>query len=249
MQHPSFRNPPIVEAVAALRFAAAEPWSEDLRKRIVERLMPLYPGESRQEVQIELQTRFAGPETTTTTRSAPARILMLTEDGKGLAGVGAGLLTVHVLRPYPGWAVFEARVKDAARAVVEESGATSLLEVAVRYIDRIALPAGEVANLADFFTAIPRRPTDMPGQLAAFQLITEAHDPETGTVAVLTTSAVPPGAGESFVMLYDLNLLRLYPPEKPLPADDYLQVLNALHEQQFRIFMDSVTDKTKELFA
>lgn len=249
MSHERFRNPPIIEAVAALRFAVAEPWSNDLRRRIANRLRPLYPGEERQEVQLEFQTRVAGLETSTTTRSAPARLLLLTEDGTGLAGIGPGVISVHVLKPYPGWAEFEARVQAAVAAVQEETEANALLEVAIRYIDRIALSEGEGLSLTEYFTAIPPRPDDMPRQLTAYQLITEAQDPDTGTIAVLTTSAVPPGKGESFVMLYDLNLLRRYQPEKPLPVGDFLAVLNALHDQQYRIFMDSITPKTKELFA
>lgn len=249
MPHETFRNPPIVEAVAALRFAVKEPWSAELRQRIAARLKVLYPGQEREEVQFEIQTRFEGPEPTATTRSAPVRLLLTTEDGTGLAGVGLGVLSVHVLKPYPGWDEFQGRIKAAVDQLQDEIKAVDLLEVAIRYIDRIALPAVEGLNLIDYFTAIPRRPIDMPGQLTAYQLITEAHDPDTGTVAVLTTSAVPPGPGESFVMLYDLNLLRRYPPDQPLPLADYLAVLNELHERQYRIFMDSVTNKAKELFA
>lgn len=249
MAHERFRNPPIVEAVAALRFANAPAWTDDARKRIASRLKGTYAGQERQEVQVELETKFAGPETTTTTRSSPTRLLLTTEDGTGLAGIGPGVVSVHVLKPYPGWEAFEERIQAAVRAAQDETQADGLIEVAIRYIDRIALPAGDSRSLAEYFTAIPRRPSDMPGQLAAFQLITEAHDPDTGTIAVLTTSAVPPGKGESFAMLYDLNLLRLYRPEKPLPVGEYRAVLGALHAQQYKIFMDSITDKTRELFA
>lgn len=249
MSHKRFRNSPIVEAVAALRFANSQIWSDDVRRRIASRLKSMYPGQEREEVQVEFLTSFAGHEATTTARSAPSRLLLTTEDGAGLVGIGSGVLSVHVLRPYPGWEAFDERIQAATSAVLDETKADALLEVAVRYIDRIALPAGEALSLADFFTAIPRRPADMPGQLAAYQFITEAHDPDSGTTAVLTTSAVPPGKGEGFVMLYDLNLLRLYSPDRPLPIAEYRAVLSVLHDQQYRIFMDSITDKTKELFA
>lgn len=208
-----------------------------------------YPGKERQEVQVEVQTRIEGLETTTTARSAPPRRLLPTADESGLARIGPGVLSVHVLKPYPGWESFEERIQEAVTAVCEVTEASALLEVAIRYVDRIALPARDGLNLEDYFTAIPHRPSGMPGQLAAYQFITEAHDSDTGTIAVLTTSAVPPGAGEGFVMLYDLNLMRRYPQKNALPIEEYLTVLNELHEQQYKIFTDSITDETKELFT
>ncbi len=249
VQHPAFNNPPIVEAVAALRFAGAADWTDEQRAAIRTTLREAYSGEERQEFQFEVETRFEGPEATTTTKTpVPKRLLFPTEDGTGLVGLGAGVVSVHVLRPYPGWTAFQARVNHVADVVFSATGASGLTEVAVRYVDRIALPVGEPLALDEYFTAIPRRPNGMPGSLTTFQSIIESHDKETNTVAVLTTAAAPPGPGEGFVMLYDLNLIRLFPEDAPLAAEDRDAVLNALHDQQYGIFLDSITDRTKELF-
>ena len=249
MEHAAFRNPPIVEAVVAARFASPGGWSSEVLQTLEGAIRALYSGDTRQEMQIQLQTRLKEGQATTTTASAPRRLLFRASDGSGLVGLAPGLLTVHVLQPYPGWMEFKSRVHEAVALVANQSGAEHLLELAIRYIDRIAIPTGAEAGLSDYFTSIPARPTHMPEQLTAFQSITEARDPETGTVAVLTTAAVPPLEGESFALLYDLNLFRLYPEGAALPLADYQQVLEELHERQYRIFMDSVTDRTKELFA
>jgi len=248
VQHPPFKNPPIIEAVVALKFLGGTDWSEEQRAAIREGLRVVYDGPERQEVQFRVQTKIEGDDATTTTTAAPRRVLLSTADGTGLVGVGDGVLSIHVLRPYPGWKTFEGRVRFAADVVTAVTGARVLQEVALRYIDRIALPTSALLPLERYFTVIPRRPDGMPGSLAAFQCITEAHDAESNAVAVLTTTAVPPNPGESFAMLYDLNLFRVFPKERPLEVEQYSGVLNALHRRQYEIFMDSITDDTKELF-
>jgi uncharacterized protein (TIGR04255 family) len=248
VQHPAFRNPPIVEAIASVRFVGGTAWTEAQRVEVIERLKQSYPGEVRQEYQVQVETTLTVPTPTTTTRSAPARVLMPTADGLALVGLFLGDLSVHVLQPYPGWNAFRQRVAEAMEIVTGETGSQTLSEVAVRYIDRIALPHGSSPSLDEYFTSVPERPASMPSMLSAFQSIVQSRDPDTGTIAVLTTTTVPPSSSESFAMLYDLNLVRQYGEAASLPVDDYLDVLDALHSQQYEIFCESITDKTRELF-
>lgn len=244
----SFKNPPIVEALAALRFSGSEAWTDEQHDAIRLGLKALYPGPARQEQNIEVRTTLDGSDPTTTTHLEPTRVLLPTEEGTALAGYFAGTLSVHVLKPYPGWAALAERMKAAAAVVVEATGADHLLEVAVRYVDRIALPLGTDSSLSEYFSAIPPRPDGMPQVLSAFQCVTQTRDPATGTTATLTTTSVPAGPSEQFAMLYDLNMLRLYEQESRLPFAEYAAVQDELHDQQYRIFIDSVTAKTLELF-
>lgn len=248
MAHISFKNPPIIEAVTALRFHAPG-WTPDRQRTLETELRRLYAGEARQEQQVQVQANFKDGDATAAAKTAPGRLLMPTPENTALVGLGLNLLSVHVLKPYPGWDAFEHRIKEAVAIVLDTIEVEGFLEVAVRYIDRIGLPAGEITDLSSYFTTIPQRPTSMPSSMTAFQCITEAFDTDTGTLAALTTAAVPPRADEGFALLYDLNLVRRYSQDAPLPASDYLDVVNALHNRQYEIFMESVTDKTKGLFA
>lgn len=249
MAHVSFKNPPIIEAVAALRFHGSESWTPEDHRLLERALRPLYAGEARQEQEVQVHANFKDGDATAAAKTAAGRLLMPSADNSALVGLGQRLLSVHALKPYPGWAAFEDRIKDAVSVVLENVNVDGLLEVAVRYIDRIGLPAEEITDLSSYFVSIPARPQSMPRTMTAFQCITEAFDADTGTLAALTTAAIPPREDEGFALLYDLNLVRRYPPDGALPAADYLDVVNALHHRQYEIFMESVTDKTRELFA
>lgn len=248
-KHHSFKNPPIAEAVAAFRFAQSEPWTSEQLDSLQRRLRRSYKGEVRQEhqFQVQVQANFGKDEASSTASSEPRRQLLHAANNKSLVGIGPGLLTVHVLKPYPGWKRFEKRITTAVQAVLDVMEPPGILEVAIRYIDRIALPEGEGVNLSKYFVALPPKPPAMPNLLQAFQCITQAQDPNTGTIAVLTTAVVPPGPGESFVMLYDLNMLRLFE-DDPLDVGSWQDVLRDLHDRQYEVFMQSITDDTRRLF-
>ena len=247
VQHPPFPNPPVVEAVAGLRFARGDAWTPQQRDDIPVRLRPVYSGESQQEHELQVTARI-GPEPAAQARSVPSRSLAWNADRTALLGVGPGLVSVHVLKALPGLGRLRRRIQDIVGAVLHATAASALLEVAIRYVDRIALPLGAESDLARYFRAIPQRPDGMPSELTAFEAITETRDPATGTIAALTTTSVPPNPGEGFVMLCDLNLVRLYPANAPLAVAACPTVLEALHELQLRIFLDSITDQTRELF-
>lgn len=242
------QNPPIVEAVAAFRFAPDVVWSDEVFDRVRTDLTEIYGGPVRQEVQVYLEARFQDGDATTSTNQVPHRVLLQSHDQSGLVGLAKGTVSVHVLKPYPGWREFQRRIEEALAVVRRHAIDVRVVEVAVRYIDRIALPSGVIPDLAAYFTAIPKRPSRMPTALSSFQSIVEAQDPETGTVVVLTTSAVPPGDAESFVMMYDLNLVQPYRAEDALPVEHAMSVLERLHDLQYDIFIDSITPRAKALF-
>jgi len=244
-----FKNPPIVEAVVGFRFLAAEEWTAEVQGAMEQALRAIYTGESQQERKIQVHFRADAESENAEAKSAPGRLLLREDDGSALVGLGPSSLSVHVLAPYPGWEDYQRRIRQAMDVAISHIEVAGLLEVAVRYIDRISLPPGEVADLSSYFTSLPVRPPSMPATMTAYQFITETFDPETRTSAALTTAAVPPRDGESFAMLYDLNLMRRYSPDAPLEPGEYMDVVNALHDRQYSIFMESVAERTKELFA
>ncbi len=67
--------------------------------------------------------------------------LLSSADGLRLVGCGDGVLSIHVLALYPGWAVFIEQATAAVQAVKPLVGAAPVHQIAVRYVDRIVLPA------------------------------------------------------------------------------------------------------------
>lgn len=256
MPHPLYRNPPIVEAVVALAFAPASEWSSEQVDALKRGLGAEYGGRERVQTTHLVQATFAPGTVSTSASSAAHRFLLPTRDDRALVGFGENVLSVHVLAPYPGWDSFRRRIESALDQVRAVRDPGSVVEVAVRYIDRIAVPEGTGDGIAvgnrgivvsEYFAAVPPRPPSMPSDLAAYQSVLEALDPQTGTVAALTIATVPPAAGEAYVILYDLNLVQRFEPGRPVA--DVWDTVEALHDRQYQIFEESITDKTRGLFA
>jgi uncharacterized protein (TIGR04255 family) len=155
---PIYRNPPIVEAVAGLRFTGGRPW-EEVQQSVIAQLSQAYSGPAKDAWQIQVETQLRGLDVDT---QADARFLhrqLYSQDGRRMVGIGPGVLTVHTLSPYPGWNAIKPHVMDAAAVVLAALGDAQVSEVAIRYVDRITLPADAV--LEDYFSIAPRWPDAM----------------------------------------------------------------------------------------
>ena len=242
----TYNKPPIVEAVVELRFAPGVAWTDALLAAVVEQLRKGYPGASQRRNQFELQAHVQGDAVATAGRVSLHQVMLPSDDGKAIVGVGENLLSVHVLAPYPGWASFLPRVREALGIYRELARPEGLLLVGVRYIDQIVLPDGAGTNLVEYLPCLPPRPKSMPGALDAFHVVTQARDPEDDFTAVLTMASVP-SIDQRFAVLYDLNVVRAF--QRPVALDDMDQHADFLHKRQRRIFEDSITESTRRLFA
>jgi len=242
----AYNKPPIVEAVVELRFAPGLVWTEALLTAVVEQLRKGYPGTARRQNQFELQGHVQGDAVATASRLSLHQVMLPSGDGKAIVGVGENLLSVHVLAPYPGWASFLPRVREALAIYRELARPEGLLLVGVRYIDQIVLPDGAGTNLVEYFPCLPPRPESMPGVLDGFHVVTQARDPKDDFMAVLTMASVP-SVDQRFAVLYDLNVVRAF--QSPVTLDELERHADFLHSRQRRIFEDSITESTRRLFA
>lgn len=240
-----YPRPPIVEAVIELRFEGGVDWTPEVQACLHDRLRGEYPGTARASQQIELQASMSSDGVATSARATLRAMLFPSADGRRLVGLGKGLISVHVLAPYPGWEDFSAQASASVSAYLAEVKPDALASAAVRYIDRVKLPAN-VGPLAEYFVGLPPRPAAMPNQLLAFHVVVQSADPD-GTVALHTLSSAPPEQDGGPVVLYDLNLVHPFAP--PISIDAWREEVERLHDRQREIFEDSITSKTRELFA
>lgn len=242
-----YPRPPIVEAVIELKFRGGASWVDGLGQRVRSRLGDRYPGQPRTSRQLEVQAEVTKSGVATSARTTAQAQLYPSADGRRLIGVGDGILTIHVLDPYPGWEEFRSRAQAAFEAYVSEVDPKAIETVGVRYIDRIALQwdsAGTV-NFGDFFVWMPGRPETMPSVLEGFHVLVHSRDRDDGTVALLRMGSAPQQDGRP-VVLYDLNLVREFPGGSPV--SEWLAAAEKLHTRQRDIFEESITDRTRELF-
>lgn len=247
MSHERYIHPPIVEAVVEFRFAGGQMVDTELLEEFKVALGQDYPGEMRTSNQIQVQAQVGEAGVSTAAQSSVHKVLFPSADGLRLVGVGHQSLSLHVLKPYPGWPDFKARVETALDVYREIVAPDAIFGLAVRYIDQVILPADPDVILADFFVGLPARPAAMPGGLASFHVVTQAIEPETATTAVLTLASGQRTAGGGATVLYDLNLIRDCS-ASPVGYEGWQDPLDELQTRQRDIFEQSITEKTRELF-
>lgn len=244
-QRTIYPRPPIVEAVVEFNFAEAIS-QKLLLDALGEKLKGSYSSR-KEQTRVDASITVNSELVATETRKSTPVIFLTSADGLRLVGCAVGALSVHVLAPYPGWESFFERVLEAVDALPSSVAEAKLARVAVRYIDRIVLPPGEV-RLADYLEVLPKRPPLLPESLSAMHSVTQSLDANDGTSALLTVAAIPPNSKEgSTEVVYDL-LLQRGGDLGTLAESNWRQVVDVLHTRQRDIFEDSVSEKTKELF-
>lgn len=245
-----YARDPIVEAVLEARLTGGS-WSTDVCARFVERLRADYPGEQqhRRDYTIDPTPQSIDEEALSMRgRLAQDMTLLPSGDGRRFVGVSRGVLTSHVLAPYPGWSEFVERFEQAFEAYVGETGAQGVTQVGLRYIDQITLPANADRILTDYFPFLPARPAAMPEHLDGFQITTQATERVEGFTSTLTMVTMPQDGEGRPVILYDLNLV--HPFDGMATSFEKLRPhLEFLHQKQRDIFEDSITDRTRGLFS
>lgn len=242
-----YPNPPIVEAVIDFRIGP-DVKGDRLLDALQKGLGEKYVGDQKKQDRVEFHATLADGAVATGAKKAPHLTFLQSGDGLRLIGCGDGMLSVHVLAPYPGWESFIEQAKEALDAAAPHLDGQMISTVAVRYIDRISLPLDEETSFNHLLTAIPNRPESMPTTLTGFHFVTQALDETEGTLASLTVASAPPDSEGRPVVLYDLTLKRAGQPLCACDADEWLPIVEALHEQQRDIFEESITEKLRETF-
>ena len=242
-----YPRPPIAEAIIVFRFSA-DVTSPELLAVVQGALGDQYSGQRRSQ-DLQALRDGAGPAGGVTTQKKALGLTFLTsEDGLRIVGCGDGILSVHVLAPYPGWAALleqATAVIRAATPLLEESG---FHQIAVRYIDRIALPVDEGLFFKDCLTVFPNKPAAMPESLLGFQYATHSVDPQDGTTASMILASAPAGDDGRPVAIFDLTVWRQGCPLAGLDEAQWHEIVDVLHQRQREIFEASITDKLRETF-
>ncbi|MEQ1571871.1 MAG: TIGR04255 family protein [Myxococcota bacterium] len=242
-----YPRPPITEAVVDFRFSPTVT-GERLLAAVRDALGDSYTGQVKQQELLQLQATRGPTGVAAAARSSVHLTLLTSEDGLRLVGCGDGMLSVHVLAPYPGWVVFLEQTTSVVRATSSLIAESGFNQIAVRYIDRMALPVGEGVSFNDLLVAFPAKPEAMPDSVLGFQYVTQTLEPTDGTFASMVLASAPPDAEGRPVAIFDLTVWRQGTPVAGVMDDEWVTVVEQLHVRQRDIFEDSITDKLRETF-
>lgn len=238
-----YPRPPIVEAMVEFVFQE-DVVSPSLYENLGEALKTQYPGPRDEQKVFEVSANLTPGEMSAKTEIKGSTIFLKASDSLRLIGCAARVLSIHVLRPYPGWESFEEQITQAVGALSDETRDRVLEKISVRYIDRFDLPASH-DSIDTFLAMMPPCPTGLPGELAAFNVVTETADSD-GTAALLIMAGGANSETSAFRITYDLTLQRVA--STKLSDSEWLQIVRTLHVRQRAVFEASITDVARELF-
>lgn len=168
------------------------------------------------------------------------RLRALSSDGTRLFMVGAQTLSVHALKPYPGWEEFRSLIADAV-GIYRSLDATcpEVRRIGLRYINQVTLPAN--AEVTDFFTGAPRPMNGLGIARRGFVQRVEHHDGgELHCVVGLAARADPGGLR----MALDIDVILT--PSAGLSFEDAIGRIESLKAIERDAFEGSITDAMRQ---
>lgn len=153
--------------------------------------------------------------------------------------------TFSKLKPYSTWEEVFGEARRLWNVYIQVAQPRLLSRLAVRYINRLRLPAP--ADLGGYLSAPPVLPQPIPQRMRAFLTRVAVDAPERNLSAILIQASETPLDDSSTIqVLLDIDAFR----EVALPAEDpsLSEVFEQLRALKNEVFFASVTERTVEMY-
>ena len=239
-----YARPPVIEAVCEFRFGADTQWDLAVPGLVYERIRDRLPNrEQRLIPRIEIRNTEAGTEQQIHTEQ---RMFFLTEDKKTFIQVGARLLAVNRLAPYPPWDEFRPVVESAFDVLGSTVALRSIDRIGLLYVNRIEIPRPEL-ELSEYFEFRPFLGEHLPQDVASFVVgcVLPFADERDACRVQLANGVPDQPERSSFILDLDYFLNR----SNGVSADAALQWVENAHTTVEQVFEGCITDKLRALFG
>ena len=253
-QRRRYKTPPIEEAICEFRFLpGGREWDLTIPGKLQTALGDQYTGKPRTQkvVEIGLETQEGKPPNLKYGEGL-ARVQLLTTNGKRMVGVGADVMSVHILRPYQnaptpqesGWQEFQPRISAALDAYWQVAEPVGVSRVGIRYVNRIVIPQDTI-NIDDYLKCALPLVTGLPERLTNF-VSRVAYAYADGVQLILSQGSIK-GTPGSMSFLLDLDVIWEGTGSTASRAKA-LDVVDDLRKREREAFEAVITDKTRDLF-
>lgn len=244
MQH--YSRAPIAEAVIDLNVSFGEMPSIDGIEQFARRFKVDFPQMQR----INALSMAVGQDgesgaVSSNTSSSPLGVRMTNAKGDRVLQVRRQGFSYSHLHPYSEWATFSAEMKPLWQRYVEEFGPKSVTRLAVRYINRIAVPLG--VDLDSYLNVTPRRFTDICPDVEGYflQLVLPQRDLGEDWRAIINTGLEAALSPDVMSVLLDIDLFCTM--TVAVDEDAIWNVLNQLRDRKNEIFEAAITNEVRRM--
>jgi uncharacterized protein (TIGR04255 family) len=240
-----YKNPPIIEAICYLNLLPSE--AAELAQ--IEALK--IEGYPIKRPQVMFQGQFqSGGTPFTSTEAQTIGYFFESADKKKVVQIRTNGFSFNRLPPYDGWESFVEEAKKLWSVYESCLGQSRVAHMGLRYVNRIEvqLPLG---NLRDWMSTYPEIGSD--ADFSHFLMQVQLPQLDIDAIAVVNETimpkfAQPPKAGVQPTAVYIMLDIDINQSAENLGTDELWERFEILRERKNKIFKESITEKTEELF-
>lgn len=237
-----YRRPPITEAIVNLKLATTA--DQNNVERVVRKLKGKY-GKLDEERSVEFSVDVAS--------SADVKpdiqwsgVKLSSSDQNDITIARRAELVFSRLAPYAGFEQLFERAKEEWRVWTKEIGRAPLLQIGLRYINRLDIPESKI-RIEDYLNVGPKLPkvSDAPISLFKFQVNQPLGVDD--CILLLNAGTVKSPLPDHSSLVLDIDIVRRQ--NIPIKDDKLWEAFELMRTHKNRVFEASITDKSRQLFG
>lgn len=235
----NYASPPLVEALCEIHFSSDQQWDWTIPGLLYAEIKGEFPNREQAD-HVSVRWREDRSEVQKMTLQ---RLRYFSEDRRSLVQVGANVVVLNYLSPYPGWEQFRASIGRVLERYIAVAAPRKVTVCALRYINHIAIPE-EGAMIEDYLTTVPCTPGNLPETIVDWSLSLDIPHPEgEGIVHVESGSLVSGDPG----FLLDIQFIATKPQELDL-VNGLMRWIDTAHRIIEETFEASITSTARSIF-
>jgi len=241
-----YPNPPITEAVLALRVPTSEMAVGEFLKMSAG-AEAVYP--TAQPLMMIMGKMVVGPAPMASTTQQQTGFVFRRQDGRYIYQARLDGFTISQLPRYSDWDDFRSEASRYWQRYQEIAQPAGVARAGLRYVNRIDIPVAEGQErfeVDEYLRTAPKIAPDLPQLMQGFFMQIALPWPDTECRAMITETIIPPSRPGVFSLILDIDTFREY--QTPATHEQAWQCLDELHSLKNEVFEACITDKARELF-
>lgn len=247
---PSYSRPPVREAIIDIQIDAL---SEELLPKLKDcgtEFESLYPKSETQYLGM-ISKKFSDADMAPEQNKQIRGYIFKSADENRCVQLRLDGFTFNLLKPdpmaaWPGWQVLREEAQRVWDKYVMVTSTVGIKRFAVRYINQIVIPGGEI-ELLEYFTEPPRIPNGLPQRLNHYFSRIVVNNPDPNAFIIITQAPAPQQYQSQPTYTLDIDIIREQ--LMPLASFDLWSTLDRFRELKNTVFEACLHPKAKELFG
>ena len=243
--HRPYPKAPITEAIIDLRVEPRAKLQLDELADLHDSEKQRYPRRERTFEAIGTMKLQPGISASASAEQVPTGFRFTSADDKYVWQVRRDGCAVSRLPLYESWQPFRDEARRLWTLYRERTQPERCTRLAVRYVNRIDIPA-ERTELKEYFRTGPEVSPDLPQTLGGFFLQVQLPMDDLPGTAIINQTRIPPIKPGVISVVLDIDIFR--DTDVPTGEGEIWAFFEQLHVRKNDIFEASITPKTRELF-